>query len=119
MLSDLTLSELVARFVEIGVAQGSALSGFNTGRFNRLFEQMLAVEQELRRRSPDQRTALVGLLDHSNLQVRLNAAKARLTVAPTQARAALESIRKTGWMPQAADAAGCLRNLETGFFKPT
>lgn len=73
-----------------------------------------AVEAELKRREGDQRRALLPLLKHRNLQVRLNAATDTLRVAPEAARRALETIRDTHWMPYAADAAGRLRGLDEG-----
>lgn len=113
-----TVEELVSRFVEIGVAQGAALDRFDSASFNRRIGVLIAVEDELKKRDHS-RSALVALLDHPNLQVRLNAAKATLAIAPEKARLVLKGIQATHRMPQAADAAGCLRNLEQGIFKPT
>ena len=80
---------------------------------------MVAVEEELKRRDGDQRRTLLPLLQHRNLQVRLNAAKATLAVEWKAARRALEVIQATQWMPQAMDAGMCLSNLDKGIFKPT
>ena len=114
-----TIEELVDDFVEIGLAQFEALAGFDARRANRLFDKKTALLNELKRRDGDQRHALLPLLRHENLQVRINAARATLAIAPAAARQALERIKATGIMPQAADAAGCLRSLDEGFFKPT
>lgn len=115
----LSVDEIVALYVENGQAQYDAIENEQTSRFNRLFKQMLALESELKSRGRDQRTALLPLLGRGNLQVRLNAAKATLTVAPAAARRELEAIRETGRHPQGPDAAGCLRSLNEGVFKPT
>lgn len=113
-----TIEELVSRFVEIGVAQGAALDRFDSVSFNRRVDALIAIEDELRERDGGRR-GLIALFDHPHLQVRLNAAKATLAVVPERARLVLEGIRATQRMPQAADAAGCLRNLREGIFKPT
>ncbi|MBZ0229510.1 MAG: DUF2019 domain-containing protein [Bauldia sp.] len=110
--------QLVNDFVEIGLAQFDALLGLDVTRANRRYARKRALLDELRHRAGDQRHALLPLLKHKNLQVRLNAATATLALAPTAARQALEAIRASGYMPQAADAAGCLRSLDEGIFKP-
>jgi ParB-like chromosome segregation protein Spo0J len=111
--------QLVARFIEIGVAQNEALLRDEITGFNRLYDEKVAVLEELKARPGDMRHALVSLHDHANLQVRLNAAKATLAVAPTAARKTLEAIRESRLQPQAGDAGMSLWNLERGVFKPT
>ena len=118
-LEELTTEQLVERFVEITLAQDEALLDDEISKFRRLFEQMRAVLEELKSRPGDQRTALVRLYEHPNVQVRLKAAKNTLAVAPDAARKVLESIKASQWYPQAGEAGMCLRNLESGFFKPT
>jgi hypothetical protein len=63
--------------------------------------------------------ALDSLFEHPNMQVRLNAAKATLAVAPKAARQALEAIAASRHHPQAGDAGMSLWNLDEGVFKPT
>jgi hypothetical protein len=60
------------------------------GKFNRLFDQMHAVDIELRARGLAARLALLRLFDHPNMQVRLQAAKWSLGVAPDAARQVIE-----------------------------
>jgi hypothetical protein len=115
----MTIDQLVERFVEICVAQSEALLDDDVGKFRRSFEQMRAVLEELKLRPGDQRTALTPLYEHPNMQVRLKAAKNTLAVTPDAARKVLESIQASQHYPQAMEAGMCLRNLETGFFKPT
>jgi hypothetical protein len=62
---------------------------------------------------------LVSLFDHDNVQVRLNAAKATLAVAPQAARQMLETIAGASKGPQGGDAGMCLVSLDRGIFKPT
>jgi hypothetical protein len=70
----MTVDQLVDRFADIGVAQDQALLYDEIGKFNRLFDQMHAVDNELRARGLAARLALLRLFDHPNMQVRLEAA---------------------------------------------
>ena len=117
-LSKLSPDNLVERYAEIGVAQYNALEADNTAKYNRLFDTLMEVQRELKRRQGDQRKALVGLYGYPNMQVRLNAAKATLAVAPQAARQALEAIAASTWPPQCYDARMCLAALDEGVFKP-
>lgn len=117
-LEDSTIDDLVAQFAEICVAQDRALINSKITTFNKLYKQMDAVDKELRKRGLQARLALRKLYEHPNQQVRLQTAKCTLAVAPTEARRVIEAIAKSGWMPQAADARGSLRNLDEGVFKP-
>jgi hypothetical protein len=107
---------LLNRYAEIGVEQDEA--EFDDKKFNRLFREMVAVEEELKSRDGDQRRLLMQFYDHPNLQVRLNAAKATLAVAPAEARHQLEAIRSSKIYPQAADAGMVIRMLDSSVFKP-
>jgi hypothetical protein len=118
-LQEMTLYQLVDRFTQIGVSQDQALLENAIAKFNRLFDQMVATEEELKSRSGDQRRALLALYKHPNMQVRLNAVKATLAVAPQEARAMLQKIADSNFFPQAGDAGMALVNLERGIFKPT
>jgi uncharacterized protein DUF2019 len=118
-LKAMTVDQLVARFVDICLRQDEALLEEDLAKFRRLFEQMRAVLDELKSRPDDQRTALIPLYEHPNMQVRLKAAKNTLALAPDTARTVLESIKASQWHPQAMEAGMCLRNLESGFFKPS
>jgi hypothetical protein len=79
---------------------------------------MRAVDIELRARGLAARRALLRLFDHPNMQVRLQAAKWSLGVAPEAARQVIEEIKKSQWFPYALDAGMTLRNLASGVFKP-
>jgi hypothetical protein len=117
-LHDLTVAELVERFVAICVEQDKAVFEDEIARYNRLYKQMVAVRDELRARPEDQRRALITLLDHPNLQVRLQAAKSTLAVAPEAARQMLQAIESWGRQPYAGDAGMCLVSLDRGIFVP-
>ena len=100
------------------MAQDEALLGGQHAKFNRLFTRMMEVSNELKNRDDDQRRQLVRLFSFPNMQVRLQAAKLTLAVAPAEARAQLQAIADSQWFPQAGDAGMSLWNLERGVFKP-
>lgn len=114
-----SVQELVERFVSIGLAQYDALYVADTVKFNRLYREMEQVRSELKQREGDQRRALLPLLDHPNLQVRMKAANSVLAISPQLARKALESVRDSGILPQSADAEGMLDAVQKGWFVPS
>jgi hypothetical protein len=118
-LTEMTVADLVERFAQIGVAQDQALLSGDIGKFNRLFDRMGDVSNELKSRQGDQRRALMVLYNYPNMQVRLKAAKHTLAVAPVEARRQIETIAASNWMPQAGDAGMSLWNLDRGVYKPT
>jgi hypothetical protein len=117
-LGKMSVEELVDYFAEIGIGRDDAQLDGDISRINRLFGALMAVENELRSRPDDRRAALCRLYMHDNLQVRLDAAKATLAVAPEQARKLLEAIANSQEYPQAGDAGMCLWTLDEGIFKP-
>jgi hypothetical protein len=118
-LEDMTVNQLVERFTGIGIEQDQAILRDKHATFNRLFDEMVAIEHELKRRDGDRRRELLSLYNHPNAQVRLNAVKATLAVAPEPARRALQAIADSREYPQAGDAGMSIWNLERGIFKPT
>ena len=118
-LEDMTVNQLVERFTGIGIEQDQAILRDQHARFNRLFDEMVAVQDELKIRDGDRRQELLSLYNHPNAQVRLNAAKVTLAVAPEPARRALQAIADSREYPQAGDAGMSIWNLERGIFKPT
>ena len=119
VLQTLSVEELVDRFVEIGLAQDKAALLDDIAKFNRLFDQMQDLVQELRSRPGDGRHALLALYDHPNLQVRLKAVKNSLALAPMEGRRVLQEIAGSKDYPYAGEAGMSLRNLDEGIFKPT
>lgn len=117
-LGKLTVPQLVDRFTQLALGQFNAELAGEIKKFNRLFDEVAAIEQELKMRSGDQRAALVALFVHSNPQVRLNAAESTLAVAAAAARETLQEIWDRKEFPQAAYAMGTLRALERGDRKP-
>jgi len=115
----MSVDELVNRFIEICLAQDKALIANEIAKFNRHYDRMVEVRDELKSRPGDQRSSLLKLFDHPNMQVQLVAAKSTLAVAPEAARRKLEEIAGSGWFPQAGDAGMSIRNLDHGVFKPS
>jgi hypothetical protein len=118
-LLDMSNEALVQRFAEICVEQDDALLGDEIERFNELYEQKSSINVELKERGISARLGLMKLYEHPNMQVKLQAAKATLAVAPIEARRMIEWIADSKWMPQAGDAGMCLLALDEGIFKPT
>jgi len=110
-LDEMTVNQLVDCFVEIALHQDAAMLNYDNAKFNRLYDEREAVEEELKRRPGDQRRALFPLLDHPNAQVRLISAIATLALAPEAARQTLQVISDRQEYPQAADARGMMRAL--------
>jgi hypothetical protein len=119
ILKKMSVEELIQSFVSIALAQDRALFEDDTATFNRLYDRMHNVELELKNRPGDQRQSLLRLYGHSNIQVRIKAAKSTLAVSPVAARALLQEIKDSGELPQSLEAGMSLWNLERGVFKPT
>jgi hypothetical protein len=117
-LDKMTAPEFVERFATICLDQDQALLYGDTARFNKIYQEMVKIREELKRRAGDQRLALVALYAHENAQVRLQAARATLAVAPEAARALIEDIAASRKYPQAMDAGMTLSNLDRGVFIP-
>src|SRR5438445_98110 len=115
-LQEMTVDQLMQRYIVIGVDQDKTLRRGEHAKFNRLFDEMDAIENELKARDGDQRHVLLNLYSHPNAQVRLNAVKATLAVAPEAARAMLHVMAESREYPQAGDAGMTLDALDRGIF---
>ncbi|MEQ1943320.1 DUF2019 domain-containing protein [Mesorhizobium sp. VNQ89] len=113
----MSLEELVASFVEIGVAQSAAAEEFRISTFNKLYDRKKLIINELRRRDNDQRRLLIALYDHPNIQVRLNAAKSTYALNTQGARAVIQAIADTKIQPWAGSAGMTLWSLDEGLGK--
>lgn len=118
-LRDVTSDELVRMFIDVGIAQGDALLRDEVAKYNRLFDKNTAIVAELKARPGDHRRMLLSLFDHNNVQVRMNAAKVTLALAPEAARQLLETIATNSKGPQGGHAGMCIYALDRGIFKPT
>ncbi|MFN3659573.1 MAG: DUF2019 domain-containing protein [Pseudolabrys sp.] len=118
-LHNASVAELVDQFATCCIAQYEAELRSDIGKWNKLYWKIDAIAEELKSRSGDQRTELLKLYEHLNIQVRLTAATYTLAIAPVAARQMLESIKDSKEYPYAADASSHLWNLDRGVFKPT
>lgn len=118
-LQTMSVAELVARFAALAIAQSEAEIQSDTAKQNNCIHEGWAVADELKSRPGDQRRALTSLYGHSNVQVRLNAARLTLAVAPKAAREVVQTIADSREFPQAGDAGMCLWALDQGIFTPT
>jgi hypothetical protein len=118
-LYELSVAELLERFTIASLGQYQAEFESNIAKQNKFVRQTMAIADELKSRPGDQRVALTKLYDHPNVQVRLNAAKLTLAVAPTAAREVIQTIKDSKEYPQAMDAGMCLWTIEQGIFTPT
>lgn len=116
--SDARVQSLGARFVEVSRAQYDAIYVIDNAKYNRLYKEMERIRADLKKMPGDQRKALLPLLGHSNVQVRLATARSLLALYPDLARNALESIRESGIEPQNGEAATAIRRLDEGSYVP-
>jgi hypothetical protein len=117
-VAKMSIEELIARFASIALKQDRALLHSETAKYNRLYDDMDAVDEEFRVRGNDARLALTTLYEHPNLQVRMKAAVHTLAIA-SDARRILQAIADSGELPQALHAGTTLWNIDRGIFKPT
>lgn len=113
-LRSMTVPQLVTRFSEITLEQDNAQLFGRIKLYNRLYDDIIAVKNDLAARPGDQRSALMSLYSHSNPQVRLKAAQWSLAVAPASARQVLQDISDRNIYPQAAYARQSLEALDRG-----
>lgn len=118
-LKNMSVLQLVDRFTAVTLGQFQAELDGEIARYNRLYDEMVAIARELKARPGDQRTVLIPLFGHSNPQVRLMAAEFTLAVAAALARQTLQDLADTKLYPQTAQARQTLRALERGDRKPT
>jgi len=118
-LSSLTAEELKRLFEALCIQQYEDLERNAIAKYNKRYDRILAIENELKCRPGDQRRLLMSLFGHPNMQVRLTAAYANLAVDYIAARRELEAIVDEQWFPQSGDAGMTLDNLDSGFYRPT
>ena len=111
---NMTVSQLVNQFATFALEQYKAELYGEIARYNRLYDEIVAVKDELKGRAGDQRSALVSLFAHQNPQVRLMAALWSLAVVPAAARQVLQDISDRNEYPQAAYARQSLMALDRG-----
>jgi hypothetical protein len=118
-LKSLAAEELKRLFEQLCIQQYDALEGDAISSYNTRYDQILAIQNELKSRPGDQRRILMSLFGHPNMQVRLTAAHANLAIDYIAARRELEAIVDEQWFPQSGDAGMTLWNLDRGVYQPT
>jgi hypothetical protein len=88
----MTVTQLVGRFSELALEQDHAQLFGKIKLYNRIYDDLVAVKNELAARPGDQRSALMSLYSHPNAQVRLKAAQWSLAVARAPAQQVLQEI---------------------------
>src|ERR1700733_15675004 len=91
-VQEISVPELVERFVRIALDQDEALFSGEIARFNVLYDQMEIVGNELKSRVGERRSSLLPLYDHPHIQVRLQAAFATMDLVPAAARQVFQKI---------------------------
>ncbi|MGU3496685.1 DUF2019 domain-containing protein [Xanthobacteraceae bacterium A53D] len=117
-IPDFPSEDLVHSFLDLSLKMKRADDALDNGAYNRAHKKLRDIQDELQRRSGDQRALLLPLLAHPDVQVRLNAAVATLALS-SEAEAAMRGIASLGYFSQAAAARGLLRSLDSGQWKPT
>ncbi|WP_332119350.1 DUF2019 domain-containing protein [Azorhizobium caulinodans] len=117
-LAKLRTEDLVALFIELSLEMKRADDWLENGAYNRAHKKLRDVRAELQRRPGDERRALLPLLAHPNIQVRLDAATATLALSAA-ATEAMQGIASLGYCSQAFSAKRMLRAIEEGTWTPT
>src|SRR5665213_1276280 len=91
-LKKLTVVQLVDRFTELALGQSKAELDGQIAKYNRLYDAIVAIKNELKSRPGDERRALVSLFVHPNPQVRLVAAQKAFKCAPVAARQVFQEL---------------------------
>jgi hypothetical protein len=115
-LSTMSVDELLDVFEQLGTALGVAMDLCKASEATRLNKKIGKVDDELQRRSGDQRIALTRLFAHPNPYVRYAAATCLIRLVPVEARRHLQLIADSKWYPLAGHAGMYLHNLDSGFF---
>jgi hypothetical protein len=118
-LETFSIETLLARFEVLCIEQYHSLEREEINLYNKRFEQIENIINELKARSGDQRSKLAKFYNHRNSQVALTAAEANLAIDYRSARSVIEEIAEAGGMPQEGSAGMTLQFLDDGIFKPT
>jgi HEAT repeat protein len=117
-LSSMTPEALIGEYIDVSCRQADAIDMHEMREVKRLFDRLAAIEDVLGARGPEALRSLIPLLKHRNAQVRLNAAKELMSVAPAEARATLEDLAARGPTQQSGDAGMHLLYIDRGTLKP-
>jgi hypothetical protein len=94
-LQESGLAALISSYRDAAREHGSATAAGEYRTANRRHDEIVAIYHELVRRGSEGRTALLSLLEHDDLSVRVWAAVHSLQFAPAEAEAVLEAIAQS------------------------
>jgi hypothetical protein len=113
-LSGLSNEQLVARFEADGEAQYQARIRLDNRAYDKLIKDMMYIHSELKWRVPDARPALLPLLTHSNVCVRMAAARICMRVDLAKALPVVQEIEAKYAEEIGMEASDILSNYERG-----
>ena len=116
-LSGLSGEQLVARFVADGEAQYQALIRFDHDGYDKMIEDIMYITSELKWRVPDARPALLPLLTHPNVSVRLAAARVCMRFDAAKALPVVKEIEANNVEVIGMEAWEILSNYERGEYQ--
>ncbi len=113
-------NEIFDYFIEISKKRTEADKNMDLETYNKIFYIILEIRSEFKSRPGDQRSVLIPLIFHQNLQVRLNASLATLAITPDalmmlRAIAALD----VAWEPEQIEALRMVEAIDEGRYIPT
>src|SRR3546814_3594846 len=109
-LASLSNRQLLSHFEEICDGQSRNMDEVWQARiYNKLYDQMILVLNELKARPGDQRRLLADLYGHDNAQVRLKAAIHTLAIFPAEARRSEEHTSELQSLMRISYAVFCLK----------
>ena len=118
-LSQISDAELRDLFETLCIERGKKWDIDNLRLYNKLYMEIKAVADELKRRPGDARHLLIPLLKHEDWHVRLKAGTNTYALAPQEARKVLQWLRETRLAPFGAEAGAFLSGIDSGQYTPT
>ncbi len=119
-IKNMSTDEIKDYFLELSIKKRETDDYLDTYNYNRIFSILQDIRAELKSRSGDQRSILIPLISHPNLQVRLNASAATLAITPdalTMLRAIAALDR--AWNPERGEALSLVNAIDEGRYIPT
>lgn len=117
-LSEMSSDALILLFEDLCLLQYRSIEREEIGAYNKRFDQIKAIVEELRSRPGDQRRLLQKFFHHKNAQVALTAAHANLAIDHARARRVIEEIANYAMGTQQLAAGMTLENLDRGIYRP-
>src|SRR5579872_4968053 len=110
--STVSVDDLLKRFEEVCIEQYDTYLTDDIEKYNKDFEILVSIKDELKARGSEARRALLRLLSNDNPQVRLQAAKFVYPVARDEAKKCLQDIEAAKLPDQSLSAGMALHRLE-------